>query len=450
MQKIVVLGAGESGLGAAMLAKQNGYVVFVSDAGQISPARKEEMEKLEIPYEEGKHSEVKVLSADLIIKSPGISPKTEIVARAILIGIPIIDELEFAFGYSKGKVIAITGTNGKTTTTLLTYHLMKEAGLDVGLAGNVGKSWAGQLLEGDHDYWVIECSSFQIDGFQTFKPSVAILTNITPDHLDRYDYQIDKYIDSKFGIFKNMTSADQAIFFAEDYLTLEGLKTRTIPATQNWISLEQAQQSGGYLTKLTLEMKIARRSAQIPMESLSIKGKHNILNALCAGTAALCTGVTESEMIAGCQTFKNAPHRMEEIRELDGVKFINDSKGTNVEATAYALASYENPLIWIAGGVDKGNEYSVLLPLANEKVKLLICLGKDNNKLKTAFAGDIADIRETQDIREAVNWGQELSKPGDIVLLSPACASFDLFKNYEDRGNQFRVAVENLKPKAIA
>jgi UDP-N-acetylmuramoylalanine--D-glutamate ligase len=449
MQRLVILGAGESGLGAAMLAKQKGYAVFVSDGGQISPARKDEMERLDIDFEEGKHTEAKILNADLIIKSPGISPKSEIVSKATLARIQIIDELEFAFGYSKGKVIAITGTNGKTTTTLLTYHLMKEAGLDVGLAGNVGKSWAGQLLDGDHAWWVIECSSFQIDGFKTFKPSIAILTNITPDHLDRYDYQIDKYIDSKFGIFKNMDSDDQAILFAEDYLTLEGLKTRSILPIQNWISLERAQQSGGYMTRLTLEINISEKTVQIPLEVLSIKGKHNVLNALCAGTVALSVGVSEEAMIAGFQTFKNAPHRMEQIREIDGVKFINDSKGTNVEATAYALASYENPLIWIAGGVDKGNDYTVLSPVT-EKVKSLICLGKDNEKLKTAFAGEIADIRETQDITEAVNWGQEIGKPGDIVLLSPACASFDLFKNYEDRGNQFRVAVENLKPKAIA
>jgi UDP-N-acetylmuramoylalanine--D-glutamate ligase len=450
MKKIVILGAGESGLGAAMLARQKGYAVFVSDAGKISPDRKAEMERLEIPFEEGKHTEVKILNADLIIKSPGISPKTEMVEKVIRAGIPIIDELEFAFGYSKGKVIAITGTNGKTTTTLLTYHLMKEAGLDVGLAGNVGQSWAAQLLEGDHEWWVIECSSFQIDGFQSFRPSIAILTNITPDHLDRYEYQIDKYIDSKFGIFKNMSANDQAILFEGDFLTMEGLKNNTIQPNQNWISLETAQSNGGYFSGSSLEINVAGKSAIIPLAILPIKGKHNILNALCAGSAALIAGVDEQAMIAGFQTFKNAPHRMEQIREVDGVKFINDSKGTNVEATAYALASYENPLIWIAGGVDKGNNYSVILPVVKEKVKSLICLGKDNEKLKTAFGSTVPDIRETQDIAEAVKWGNKLGESGDIVLLSPACASFDLFKNYEDRGNQFREAVENLKPKTIA
>ncbi|MDR7131198.1 UDP-N-acetylmuramoylalanine--D-glutamate ligase [Algoriphagus sp. 4150] len=450
MKRLAILGAGESGLGAAMLAGQKGYAVFVSDSGQISATRKAEMERLDISFEEGKHSEEKILNADLIIKSPGISPKTELVAKASLAGIPIIDELEFAFGYTKGKVIAITGTNGKTTTTLLTYHLLKEAGLDVGLAGNVGKSWAAQLLEGDHAWWVIECSSFQIDGFVDFRPSVAILCNITPDHLDRYEYKIDQYIDSKFGIFKNMTSADQAILFAEDALTKEGLKANTIHASKLWISAWGAQQAGAWTDGDTLTYDVSGKSVQVPVDTLSIKGKHNLLNALCAGSAALIAGVTDVDLMLGFRTFKNAPHRMELIREVNGVKFINDSKGTNVEATVYALASYENPLIWIAGGVDKGNDYSVLSSLAGEKVKSLICLGKDNEKLKKAFTSIISDIRETRDIAEAVAWGHELGEPGDVVLLSPACASFDLFKNYEDRGTQFRVAVEKLKPKAIA
>ena len=449
MKNIVVLGAGESGLGAAMLARQKDYAVFVSDAGQISSARKAEMERLEIAFEEGKHSEEKILSADLIIKSPGISPKAELVVKASLAGIPIIDELEFAFGYSKGKVIAITGTNGKTTTTLLTYHLMKEAGLDVGLAGNVGKGWAGQLLTTDHEWWVIECSSFQIDGFVDFKPAIAILSNITPDHLDRYDYKIENYIDSKFGIFKNMTSEDEAILFVEDRLTLQGLDKNSIGASTLWISGSSVQKAGAWTDEKTLSFAVTDQSVQVSVDSLSIKGKHNLLNALFSGSAALIAGVTKMELEKGFQTFKNAPHRMELIREMDGVKFINDSKGTNVEATAYALESYRNPLIWIAGGVDKGNDYSVLAPLV-ANVKSLICLGKDNEKFKKAFAEEIADIRETQDIAEAVNWGQELGESGDVVLLSPACASFDLFKNYEDRGMQFRVAVENLKPNAIA
>ncbi|PZX53233.1 UDP-N-acetylmuramoyl-L-alanine--D-glutamate ligase [Algoriphagus chordae] len=450
MKRLAILGAGESGLGAAMLAKQKGYAVFVSDAGQISTARKADMERLEIAFEEGHHSEEKILNADLIIKSPGISPKTELVAQASQAGIPIIDELEFAFGYSKGKVIAITGTNGKTTTTLLTYHLMKEAGLDVGLAGNVGKSWAGQLIQEDHEWWVIECSSYQIDGMVDFKPSVAILCNITPDHLDRYEYKIENYIDSKFGIFKNMTSEDQAILFAEDAFTKQGLKSNKLSTSTLWVSALEVQKAGAWTDGEMLTYAVAGESVRVPVDTVSLKGKHNLLNALCAGTAAMIAGVSDVDLMLGFQTFKNAPHRMELIREVDGVKYINDSKGTNVEATAYALASYDNPLIWIAGGVDKGNDYAVLLSLANEKVKSLICLGKDNEKLKTAFATEIADIRETQDITEAVSWGQMLGESGDVVLLSPACASFDLFKNYEDRGIKFRGAVEKLTSKTVS
>lgn len=450
MKQIAILGAGESGLGAAMLAKRNGFAVWVSDAGKISDARKAVLEMEEIPFEEGLHSEAVILNSDLIIKSPGIPTSASIVKRALEEGIAVIDELEFAYRFSAGKIIAITGTNGKTTTTLLTYHLLKEAGLDVGLAGNVGKSWAAQLLEKDHDWWVIECSSFQIDGFFSFKPSIAILTNITPDHMDRYDYQIDNYIQSKFRLFKNMSSRNQAILNVADPFTQEGLKKAKFRPETFWISKDQKVDKGAFVSEDALVLKTTEGSATIPVDALSIQGEHNIMNALCAGMAALMAGVDEASMIKAFGTFKNAPHRMELIREIDGVKFINDSKGTNVEATAYALDAYQNPLIWIAGGVDKGNDYSVVSSIVEEKVKCLICLGKDNEKLKKAFHPLVNDIRETQDIKEAVSWGQLLGVPGDVVLLSPACASFDLFKNYEDRGNQFRAAVQELKPETIA
>ncbi len=450
MKRIAILGAGESGLGAAMLAMMNGYAVWVSDSALISDSRKADLIKYGISFEEGGHNEEMILNADLIIKSPGISPKVPIVAKALAKGISVIDELEFASGISTGKVIAISGTNGKTTTTLLTYHLMKSAGLDVGLAGNVGQSWAGQLAEQDHEWWVIECSSFQIDGFERFKPAIAIMTNITPDHLDRYEYKIENYIDSKFELFKSMTPKDCAILNAEDALPLEGLKTKKIEASNYWFSLSAPQERGAFFDGSNLILHTEKRSAMIPLEALSLKGTHNILNSLCAGTAALLAGVKEADLIEGFKNFKNAPHRMELIREIDGVKFINDSKGTNVESTAYALTSYENPLIWIAGGVDKGNDYRTILPEVTLNVKCLICLGKDNAKLKKAFGSVVADIRETQDIREAVKWGMELGESGDIVLISPACASFDLFKNYEDRGEQFRMAVNNLKTQAIS
>ncbi len=450
MKRIAILGAGESGLGAAMLARLNDYDVWISDAGKISDSRKADLIKYGISFEEEGHTEEMILNADLIIKSPGISPKVQIVAKAISEGKEVIDELEFACRFSTGKVIAISGTNGKTTTTLLTYHLMKSAGMDVGLAGNVGQSWAGQIAEQDHEWWVIECSSFQIDGFIRFNPEIAILTNITPDHLDRYDYKIENYINSKFGLFKNMTSKSCAILNAQDSLTLEGLENRELHASHYWFSLSAPQKKGAYFDGSNLILKTEKKSATIPLEALSIKGTHNVLNSLCAGTAALLAGVEEADLIEGFKTFKNAPHRMELIREIDGVKFINDSKGTNVESTAYALTSYENPLIWIAGGVDKGNDYTTILPAVAEKVKCLICLGIDNEKLKKAFGSVVADIRETQDIREAVKWGMEIGKSGDIVLLSPACASFDLFRNYEDRGEQFRVAVHHLKTKTIS
>lgn len=451
MKQIAILGAGESGLGAALLAKREGYGVWVSDSGMISAERKNALQDAGISFEEGGHDESKVLSCDLIIKSPGIPTKAPLVKKALNEGIPVVDELEFAYRYSAGKVIAITGTNGKTTTTLLTYHLLKEAGYDVGLAGNVGQSWAGQLVNQDHDWWVIEVSSFQIDGFQCFKPTIGILTNITPDHLDRYDYKIDNYIFSKMSLFKNMTQREKGIAFREDPLTKKGLEMKKLKTDFHWISLSEKQGKGGYSDGKTLEFAANGNSASISVSGLSIQGKHNILNALCAGTAALMAGLTESQLIQGYKTFKNAPHRMELVREMDGVRFVNDSKGTNVEATYYALGSYVEPLIWIAGGVDKGNDYSVLNDLVdNGKVKVLICLGTDNEKLKEAFAGIISTIKETQDISEAVVWGQELAEKGEVVLLSPACASFDLFKNYEDRGDQFRSAVLGLKEKQKA
>ncbi|TDQ14641.1 UDP-N-acetylmuramoylalanine--D-glutamate ligase [Algoriphagus boseongensis] len=451
MKQIAILGAGESGLGAAMLAKREGYGVWVSDLGQIAQERKNALLEAGIGFEEGKHDEKKILSSDLIIKSPGIPHKAPLVKKAMEEGIPVIDELEFACRFSAGKVIAITGTNGKTTTTLLTYHLLKEAGLDVGLAGNVGKSWAGQLVEKDHDWWVIETSSFQIDGMECFRPHIGMLTNITPDHLDRYEYQIEKYILSKMSLFKMMTSRDKAIFYVEDALSKKGLEMKPNKASHYGISLEKEQKLGGFFDGKNLNIHIKEKQAKVSLEDLSIKGKHNILNALFAGTAALLAGLTEEQLKLGFQTFKNAPHRMELIRTVDGVQFVNDSKGTNVESTYYALGSYERPMIWIAGGVDKGNDYSVLTSLVEGgKAKALICLGKENEKLRTAFSGIIPEIRETQDIREAVQWGQEMAEKGEVVLLSPACASFDLFKNYEDRGEQFRAAVMNLKEKQQA
>jgi UDP-N-acetylmuramoylalanine--D-glutamate ligase len=448
MKLIAILGAGESGMGAAMLAKVKGYEVFLSEYGKISDLNKSKLIEAGVEFEEGGHSEKTILNADLIIKSPGISPKIPVVLKAFEEGIAVVDELEFAYRYSTGRVIAITGTNGKTTTTLLTYHLLKEAGFDVGLAGNVGKSWAAQLIHTDRDWWVIECSSYQIDGFLSFKPSIAVLTNITPDHLDRYDYKFENYVNSKLALFKNLASNNCIVFNADDTNSVKAIATIKSGVSKHWFSMTAKSSSGGYLDGSTLRITSNERKTIIPLEILSIHGNHNLMNALCAIIAATLANVSEDNIVSALRTFENAPHRMEQVLELAGVTYVNDSKGTNVESTACALAAYNEPIIWIAGGVDKGNNYELLQPYTSG-IKALICLGKDNLKLKAAFCDSISEIRETEDIREAVNWGKVLGKPGDVVLLSPACASFDLFKNYEDRGDQFRSSVLNLN-KATA
>lgn len=445
MKTIAIIGAGESGFGAAMLAKQKGYGLFVSEMGSISADRKALLESNEIAYEEGGHSVEKILDADMIIKSPGIPTHVSVISRALDKGIAVVDELEFAHHFSNGKTIAITGTNGKTTTTLLTHHLLKSAGIDVGLAGNVGKSWAGQLVHEDHDWWVIECSSFQIDGMQAFRPDVAILTNITPDHLDRYEYQFDKYIASKFRLFQAQKQRDYSIFYDQDEGSKKGIGRQKIRSQKLWISLDHEVDQGAFIQDGDFVVRLHEKELRIPLSALSIKGKHNRLNALFAITAASIAGASQEQIQEGIQSFENAPHRMEFVGQVDGVRFINDSKGTNVEATTYALESFDEPIVWIAGGVDKGNDYSELKELVKNRVIALICLGKDNQKLKQAFGEAIPEISETEDIREAVRRGLELAHGQAVVLLSPACASFDLFKNYEDRGNQFRSAVEKLK-----
>ncbi|EOZ99827.1 UDP-N-acetylmuramoylalanine--D-glutamate ligase [Indibacter alkaliphilus LW1] len=448
-KRVVILGAGESGVGAAMLAKQKGYAVWVSDLGLINEDKKELLRSNGIPFEEGEHSDSEILNASEIIKSPGIPLTASIVQKAISKGIKIIDELEFASRYSKGNIIGITGTNGKTTTTLLTYHLLKKGGFDVGLAGNVGQSWSGQLTVGDKNWWVIEMSSFQLDGLYSLKPKIAILTNITPDHLDRYGYQIENYIASKVSIFKNMKTEDSAIFYADDQLIGKGLETVDLTATPYPVSLKAAQKRGGYYSSKSMDLRVSGKRLEIDPKAVAVKGKHNAINTMMASLAALLAGVDEKAIKAGLSDFQNASHRMEEVSEIEGVRFVNDSKGTNVDATKYALEAFDGPLIWIAGGVDKGNDYSVIEPLISGRIEALICLGKDNMKLREAFVGKIEIIKETQEIAQAVRWGLELGRSGAVVLLSPACASFDLFKNYEDRGEQFKKAVQELKTAAI-
>jgi UDP-N-acetylmuramoylalanine--D-glutamate ligase len=443
-RRVTILGAGESGTGAALLAAKKGFSVFVSDAGNIKPVYKSQLAQLGISFEEGAHSENKVLDADLIIKSPGIPDKSEIIKKAKALRIPVIDEIEFAFEFISGKVIAITGTNGKTTTTLLTYHLLKSAGLDVVLAGNVGESLAAKVAEGNHDWYVIEISSFQLDGTRTFRPDIGILTNITPDHLDRYDYRMENYVDSKFQLVQNMNDLDQFIYYGDDPVITEALLRKTIRPVQTAVSLSKNDRNI-FAEGNTMHFSVNGKTLQIDQRETSLKGPHNLINTMCAVTAALLAGISESEIRNGLKTFVNAPHRLESVATINGVEFVNDSKATNVDSVVYALGSYEQPLIWIAGGIDKGNDYSIIRGAVQRKVKSLICLGTDNTKLRNAFEGVVPQILESRDVKELVQMALDQAADGDVVLLSPACASFDLFKNYEDRGNQFRSAVLEMK-----
>jgi UDP-N-acetylmuramoylalanine--D-glutamate ligase len=441
-QKIVILGAGESGTGAALLAKSKGYDVFVSDQGSIKENYKQELTNANIPFEENTHTEEAILTATLAIKSPGIPDKAQIVKKLQETGVEIIDEIEFASRYLTGKVIAITGTNGKTTTTLLTYHLLKEAGYNVGLAGNVGVSLARQVVQNSFDWYVLELSSFQLDGTYNFRPEIGILLNITPDHLDRYAYTLQNYVDSKFRLIQQMGEVQQFIYFGDDTIINTEINKREIEPKQWNISLTKptAIHFNGKAMQFDL-----RESFEIAQDETTLKGAHNMINTMAAVSAAYLSGINVDSIRASLKTFKNAPHRLELVASINGVDFINDSKATNVDAVVYALGSYTKPLIWIAGGVDKGNDYSLIESIVKQKVKALICLGKENQKLKEAFGNFVAVIQETQDVNALVRMALSLAQPGDVVLLSPACASFDLFKNYEDRGDQFRTAVLTLK-----
>jgi UDP-N-acetylmuramoylalanine--D-glutamate ligase len=444
-ERIVILGSGESGTGAALLASAKGFDVFVSDQGQVKDKYKSDLQKARIGFEEGGHTEAKILNADLIIKSPGIPEKADIIKKAKEKNITIIDEIEFAFRYAEGtRVIAITGTNGKTTTTLLTYHLMKEAGFDVALGGNVGFSMARQVAERKFDWFVLELSSFQLDGTETFRPEIGILLNITPDHLDRYEYTMQNYVNSKFLLIENMTAAEEFIYYADDAVLAAEVSTRPIVPKKIPVSLKKDSQAPVRFdgTKMTFSLK---ENFSIAQSDTTLKGPHNLINTMAAVTAVHLAGCKTEQIREGLKTFKNAPHRLEPVGEIRGIEYINDSKATNVDSVVYALGSYDKPLIWIAGGIDKGNDYNLIKAEVQKKVKALICLGKDNEKLKTAFGGVVPVIEETQSVKELVRIALRMASEGDVVLLSPACASFDLFRNYEDRGNQFREAVQQLK-----
>ena len=444
VQKVVVLGGGESGVGAALLAQAKGFDVFLSDRSALKESYRATLQAANIPFEEGQHTEDRILTASEVIKSPGIPSTVPLVQKLHAQGIPVISEIEFAARYTNAKLIGITGSNGKTTTTLLTYHLLKTAGLNVGLAGNIGDSFAQQIIQDTFDYYVLELSSFQLDDMYATHLDVMVLLNITPDHLDRYDYSFQKYVDSKFRILQNARASDQFIYFAESQPILDELTKRSVTAHQLPISLQKTVAEGGYLAHNELRTTYQSRSFSLPQAQTPLRGPHNAINMLAAILAAQSVEVSNEAIITGLETFQNAAHRLEPAGTVQGIQFINDSKATNVDSVFYALSSMEAPTIWIAGGLDKGNDYSQLDEVVRQKVKAIICLGVDNRKLVDYFGNTVSSIYETRQVTDAVAKGLEWGQPGDVVLLSPACASFDLFKNYEDRGNQFKAAVKNL------
>jgi UDP-N-acetylmuramoylalanine--D-glutamate ligase len=447
---LVVLGAGESGTGAALLAQAKGWDVFVSDFGTIAPQFKEQLTQAHISFEEGKHTEEIILKAALVIKSPGIPYKVPIIKALQAKGIAIIDELEFAYRYSKAKFLCITGSNGKTTTTLLTYHLLKEAGFNVALGGNIGQSLAKQVLNETAEWYVLEVSSFQLDGWDTFKPDISVITNITPDHLDRYDYQFENYIASKYRIIQRQDRNDYFITFLDGDVIEQENKKRIIAPTTALFGVRDSSFIGAYskgeetLVFNYFDNESMLHHYELSLELAPIKGAHNRQNIMAAVLAALRAGVPEYTIGRNLASFINAPHRLEKVATINGVTYINDSKATNVDSVKYALGTYSEPLVWIAGGVDKGNDYSLIESLVLEKVKVLIILGTYKEPLLKAFAGKLPLILEAADMQEAVTLARTHSQEGNVVLLSPACASFDLFKNYEHRGDVFRELVKAM------
>lgn len=444
MKRLVILGGGESGVGTAILGKQQGYDVFVSDFGKIKDHYKEVLTINGIKWEEETHTETKVLNADLVMKSPGIPDKSDIVKQLKEKKIPVISEIEFACHFTKAKTIGITGSNGKTTTTMLTYHLLKSAGLNVGLGGNIGKSFAWQVAENKYDFYVLELSSFQLDGIIDYKPHIAIITNISPDHLDRYDYKYENYIASKFRITMNQTEEDFLIYDAEDEAITNWLKQNKTKAQLLPFSLTQKFEKGAYLNDNKMEVNINEEEFIMETEHIALEGKHNMKNAMAAASVAKLMQIRKETIRESLSNFQGVEHRLEKVLKIQNVQYINDSKATNVNATFFALDSMNAPTVWIVGGVDKGNDYEELMELVHEKVKAIICLGVDNKKIIDAF-GSVVDVMiEVDTMADAVKMSQRLAEKGDNVLLSPACASFDLFENYEDRGKQFKNAVQNL------
>ncbi|WP_372935754.1 UDP-N-acetylmuramoyl-L-alanine--D-glutamate ligase [Seonamhaeicola sp.] len=443
MEKLVILGGGESGVGTALLARERGYQVFVSDKGKIKDNYKKVLIYNEIEWEEGAHSELKILDADVVMKSPGIPNKVHLVKKIREKGIPVISEIEFAAKFTKANIVGITGSNGKTTTASLTHHILKQE-LQVGLAGNIGDSFAKQVLDENYPNYVLEISSFQLDDIIKFKPHIAIITNITPDHLDRYDYQFENYIKSKFRIAENQTKEDYLIYDADDEVLVNHLKNSPVQSTLLPFSLEKKIENGAYLDNDNIKIIIDNKQINMPTKNLTLEGKHNIKNAMAASTVAHLLNIRKQTIRESLANFQGVEHRLEHVLKINKVNYINDSKATNVNATYYALESMDAPTVWIVGGVDKGNNYEELFQFVNEKVKAIICLGVDNEKLMKTFEGMVDVLVETQYMSEAVKIAYKVADMGDNVLLSPACASFDLFENYEDRGRQFKNAVRNL------
>ena len=442
--KIVILGAGESGVGTAILAKKQGFDVFVSDFGKIKDKYKAALEDLGVDWEEAGHDEPRVLAADVVMKSPGIPESVAIVKKLIEKGVPVISEIEFAAKYTNAKIIGITGSNGKTTVTKWVNHALKMGGISVGMAGNVGDSFAKQVAETNPDWYVLELSSFQLDGIIDFKPHISVITNITPDHLDRYNYNLDEYVASKFRITENQTEEDFFIYDADDQIITDWLKDHPVKAQQLPFSLQKKIENGAYEEDNNIKININNSQFIMPTKSLSLEGKHNTKNAMAASTVSQLLRIRKETIRASMENFQGVEHRLENVLKINNVQYINDSKATNVNATYYALESMKAETIWIVGGVDKGNNYAELLPLVNEKVKAIICLGVDNAKIFESFGNCVDVIAETQSMAEAVKMAYSIAESTNVVLLSPACASFDLFENYEDRGRQFKDAVRNL------
>ena len=444
-KKLVILGAGESGVGTALLASQQGYDVFVTDGGEIKEIYKNELLSNGIDFEELKHTEEKILLADEVMKSPGIPEKNELVKKIREKGIAIISEIEFAFRYKgTSRIIAITGSNGKTTTTALTWHICKNAGMDCAMVGNIGYSFARQLALDPKSLYVIEISSFQLDDIKTFRPDVAILTNITEDHLDRYDYKMQNYVNSKFRVVQNQQANDVFIYNLDDKITNQHINNYSIQSTLYPITMSKELPQGAYLTNAQMHLKWKTEDMQMSIEDFALKGKHNQYNSMAASLGATAVGIKKESIRESLQTFQSLEHRMEPVAKIKGVQFINDSKATNVNSTWFALESINEPTILILGGVDKGNDYSLLNDLVKEKVKAIVCMGTDNRKIHEAFGDFVSLIVNATTAEEAVKAAFHFADKGDVVLLSPACASFDLFKNYEDRGIQFKNAVKDL------